>query len=102
MLWNSLAGLRGHGAIVSAWDPALRTLPDELGREIALESSAEAALRGADATVVMTECPEFRSLAAADLIRWTATPLVLDPGRYLESQLAADRGIDYRSVGRSG
>lgn len=93
--------LAGQGAIVSAWDPALRTLPDELQRDIALEESARAALSGADATVVMTECPEFRLLTATDLIRWTATPLVLDPGRYLEGQLAADHGIDYRSVGRS-
>ena len=93
--------LAGEGAIVSAWDPALHILPDELRHEIALEASPEAALRGADATVIMTECPEFRLLDAADLIRWTANPLVLDPGRYLERQFAADRGIDYRSVGRS-
>ncbi len=93
--------LAAEGAGITAWDPALRALPTELASFIALQQSAQGALSGAVAALVMTECPEFREISAGDLLTWMATPLVLDAGRYLEQNLARDERVMYRSVGRS-
>jgi UDPglucose 6-dehydrogenase len=60
----------------------------------------EAALRGASAALIATEWPEFASIRGDDLVRWMEHPVVLDPGRFLESHLARDKRIRYLGVGR--
>lgn len=93
--------LSARGASVLAFDPVVRELPAELMAIVDLRPSMEEALRGASAALVATECAEFASLRADDLIQWMAQPLVLDPGRFLETQLGGDRRIRYLAVGRS-
>jgi UDPglucose 6-dehydrogenase len=91
--------LRQQGATVKAYDPAVRALPDELSKLVDLCPSVEQALRGAVAALVATEWPEFTSIQADSLIGWMERPLVLDPGRFLESSLGKDKRIQYLSVG---
>jgi UDPglucose 6-dehydrogenase len=53
--------LLAAGAVVRAFDPAIKRLPDELSA-VSLVSSAADALSGADAAVICTRWPQFRSL----------------------------------------
>ena len=92
--------LSARGAIVLAYDPAVRTLPIELTQYIDLRSSIEEALRGASAVLVATEWPEFTSITADELVRWMEHPLVVDPGRFLEAHVGRDKRIRYLAVGR--
>jgi UDPglucose 6-dehydrogenase len=77
--------LLDEGAIVTAFDPAVRTLPRELDTAITLAKDARDALRNADAVVVATEWPEFRELSADDFAQGMAGRLILDPAAFLTS-----------------
>ena len=77
--------LLDEGAIVAAFDPAVRTLPGELDTAITLAKDARDALRNADAVVVATEWPEFRELNADDFTQGMAGRLILDPAAFLTS-----------------
>lgn len=93
--------LREQGALIAAYDSAVKTLPAELTEVIQLRPSVEMTLRGADAVLVATEWPEFSSIRAADVVEWMAQPIVLDPWRFLETNMAADKRIQYLAVGRA-
>ena len=86
------------GAHVTAWDPAVHTLPPELGSSIALQVSPEDALRGASALVVATEWPQLRELDLTAMLPLMARPLVLDPNRFLAARLAG-LTTEYYAVG---
>ena len=77
--------LLDEGAIVAAFDPAVRTLPGELDTAITLAKDARDALQNADAVVVATEWPEFRELSADDFTQRMAGRLILDPAAFLTS-----------------
>ena len=77
--------LLDEGAIVTAFDPAVRTLPGELDAAITLAKDARDTLRNADAVVVATEWPEFRELTADDFARGMVGRLILDPAAFLTS-----------------
>jgi len=93
--------LHARGALVVAYDPAVRTLPVELSGVIDLRPSIEAALRGTAAVVVAAECPQFTAITPDDLVRWMDQPIVVDPARFLEASLGVDRRIRYLAVGRA-
>jgi len=92
--------LREQGARVVAFDPAVKTLPDEWTRVIELRSSIEAALRDADAAVIATEWPEFTAIRTDDVVRWMRQPIVLDVSRFLDKNLSGDARIRYIAVGK--
>jgi UDPglucose 6-dehydrogenase len=77
--------LLGEGAIVTAYDPAVRTLPGELDAAVTLAKDARDALRNAAAVVVATEWPEFRELNADDFAQRMDGRLILDPAAFLTS-----------------
>ncbi len=93
--------LSERGAVVAAYDPAVKTLPAEFTAFVELRLSAEDTLRGADAALVATEWPEFTSISADDLVRWMKHPLVVDPTSFLHARLGVDERIRYVSVGRA-
>ena len=92
--------LRSSGASVAAYDPAVRTLPSGLADILELRDSLEGALDKADAALVATEWPEFRSLAPADLVRRMRSPVLLDPSRFLGPEFGDDARIRYVYVGK--
>jgi len=69
--------LLAAGAVVSAFDPVVKSLPDELAAVRMTGNAYEAADR-VDAVVVTTEWPEFRSLDPAGLRRVMRGDLVVD------------------------
>ena len=90
------------GARVRAFDPVVKTLPEELGGA-ALSTSLAAALERADAAVVCTEWPLFREAAWPALAGTMHQPaVVVDANRFLEAALKSIPAVEHLSVGRAG
>ena len=95
--------LTRRGARVQAYDPvampeAQRALGHVAGFSVV--PSAEAALEGADALLIVTEWREFRT-PDFDRIKTTLKqPLVLDGRNLYEPELMRSLGIDYVGIGR--
>ncbi|HSQ02467.1 MAG TPA: nucleotide sugar dehydrogenase, partial [Burkholderiales bacterium] len=83
--------LRLHDPVVSAAnvDHPLKT---------ACDTALEAA-RGADALVIMTPWPEYRSIDCTKLQEIMRGRLIIDPYRMLSAEEAARRGFDYVTLG---
>jgi UDPglucose 6-dehydrogenase len=88
------------GAQVTAYDPAVPSLPDDIDLDIELHPTIELALNGADAVMVATGWPQFRDADWPKLIGLLPSPIVLDPNGFLAGQLAGRRDVTYASVGR--
>ena len=86
------------GARVTAFDPLVRRLPDEIDGIEMCADPITAATR-ADAIVVGTPSPVFREVTADALLAVSPRPTVIDPGRFLEVTLGSDPRIRYLSVG---
>jgi len=68
---------------------------------IELCASAESALEGADAAILVTEWPEFAKLDWEALRATMATPLVIDGRNFLDPERLRDAGFAYEGIGRS-
>jgi UDPglucose 6-dehydrogenase len=90
-----------QGARIKAYDPAVTTLPPDLDEIIELQRSVEATVTGSDAVLLMTEWPDFRAVSADEVCSWTAHPVILDAGRFLEKTLGSDTRIQYLTTGRA-
>lgn len=88
------------GASVRAFDPAIHDLPEEFKTFVTLAASAKAALSGADAAIVATEWPEFKSIELATWLDAMKVPLVCDPNGFLRSTFEDAPQMFYMSVGR--
>ncbi len=91
------------GAKVRAYDPeatteAARLYPDH--RQLILADSAEDALTGADALVLVTEWKAFRSPDFGRIKRRLAQPVLFDGRNIYDPQELAQRGFTYYSIGR--
>ena len=94
--------LLAAGARVQAFDPAIQSLPSELGA-VLLAPDLARAVAHADAAVVCTEWPQFRQAPWTELIAQMHQPaLVVDPNRFLDKELGGLGGVQHVSVGRSG
>jgi len=82
---------------VRAWDPVAR--PDDLpGVEIC--DSVLDAVRDADAAVIVTEWPELRELASAEVRKAMARPLIVDGRNHLDPAAVVEAGFEYEAIGR--
>jgi UDPglucose 6-dehydrogenase len=81
-------------AVVRAHDPRAEALPPEL-HAVTRAASAEAALDGAEAVVVSTGWPEYRTLPTACF----SGRVVVDADGVLAEVLRDDPAVRYRSVG---
>jgi len=88
------------GAEVTAFDPAVKTLPKELC-EVSLSAGLGSALTGADAAVVCTEWPQFRQAEWPGIIPHMRAKIFVDANRFLEKELKSIAGIEHLSVGRA-
>lgn len=91
--------LHAAGAVVKSFDPAVKTVPPELAPVIGCCDSAFDALVGADAVVVCTEWPEFRTLPWTELISSLRGKRLLDANRFLAKELQTRTEILYVTVG---
>ena len=92
--------LLAEGCEVRAFDPAAKQLPASLGA-ITISTDPSNALAGADAAVVCTEWPEFKTLPWAELIPTMRRPIIFDANRFVKSALPESPELRYFSVGKS-
>jgi UDPglucose 6-dehydrogenase len=92
--------LLARGMKVQAHDPAIKAETDELSG-IQLAETAEAALRGADVSVLATPWPEYRSLTPSQVRNVMRCPCMIDPTHFLAGNLASDPYISYVAAGRA-
>jgi UDPglucose 6-dehydrogenase len=96
------ARLQGEGASVAGYDPVAERPAAELLPTVELCDSAEAALEGADAAILVTEWPEFRELDWTEIAGRMANPLVVDGRNFLEPAAMRAAGFTYEGIGRGG
>ncbi len=88
------------GAKVTAFDPAVKALPKELGA-VSLAPDMGRALAGADAVVVCTEWPHFRQAEWQKMVPSMRGRTFVDANRFLDKELKSIAGIEHLSVGRA-
>jgi UDPglucose 6-dehydrogenase len=89
--------LLAEGANVRAWDPVAR--PDDLAG-VELCDSILDAVRNADAAVIVTEWPELREIATAEVRQAMARPLIVDGRNLLDPSAVRAAGFAYEGIGR--
>jgi UDPglucose 6-dehydrogenase len=94
------ARLQGEGAEVVAYDPVATERAGELLDTIEMASSAEEALAGADAAVLVTEWGEFAELDWAEAATRMARPLVVDGRNFLDPERMRAAGFEYEGIGK--
>jgi len=97
-----LGRLLDAGATVLAYDPMVRSAPDE---GIVLCDTSEAAVVGAECLLVLTEWPEFADASASAAARTIARRLVVDARGVLDADRWMAEGFEVHTVGvghRSG
>ena len=95
------ARLQGEGAVVVGFDPVAEDRARDLLPSVELADSAEAALRGADAAVLVTEWPQFAELDWKRIAAEMADPLVIDGRNFLDPAALRSAGFTYEGIGRA-
>ena len=93
--------LNARGANVQAYDPAVRSLPQELQTYVRLCGSLGEALNGADAAVIATDWPEFKNISCDDL-RAMRGRIVIDTNCFLDESVRRAGDLIYAAVGYIG
>jgi len=89
--------LLAEGAQVRAWDPVAR--PADL-EDVEICDSVLAAVREADAALIVTEWPQLRELTTVEVRDAMARPLIVDGRNLLDPAAAAAVGFEYEGIGR--
>ncbi|MFF1686274.1 MULTISPECIES: UDP-glucose dehydrogenase family protein [unclassified Streptomyces] len=89
-----------QGGQVTVYDPKGMDNARRLFPTLGYAESAEAAVRGADVVLHLTEWREFRELDPAALGALAGTPLILDGRNALDPVLWREAGWTYRAMGR--
>ena len=93
-----------RGATVSAYDPV--SMPETarvLGArdDVTLAESAQAAIQGADALLIVTEWKEFRTPDFDNIKSALKQPVVFDGRNLYDPKLMKALGIEYSGIGRA-
>jgi UDPglucose 6-dehydrogenase len=81
---------------VTAYDPVVSV---SVAPGIRQAASPEDVWQGADAVVIATPWPQFRSLVPRDIAVAMRGQLLIDPYRILDPSAAVAAGLDYRTLG---
>jgi UDPglucose 6-dehydrogenase len=89
-----------YGVILKCHDPSLKKLPPEYEKKFNFSTSINDTLKEADALIVATEWPDYKSLSVNDILKNMKKPVVIDANRFIEIPLGLDQRIIYFAVGR--
>ncbi len=89
-----------YGVIIKCHDPSLKKLPPEYEEKFNFSTSITETLKGAEALVVATEWPDYKSLSVDDILQNMKKPVIIDANRFLEKPLGEDQRLCYFAVGR--
>jgi len=89
------------GAKVQAYDPeAMENVKGQIGDKITYADNPNDALKGADALMIMTEWPVFRTPDFDKIKKELKEPLILDGRNLYEVEQMKELGFTYFSIGR--
>lgn len=91
--------LSSQGAIVNAYDPAIKSLAPEFEKIIFLQQDLASALNKAEIIIIGTECPEFMNIQIEQLATGLGKPYIFDANGFLSKQLDGKQAIKYFRVG---
>jgi UDPglucose 6-dehydrogenase len=94
------ARLQAAGAHVRAYDPVAEEEARKLITGAVFSESAEEAVAGADAVVLVTEWPEFGELDLAAMAASMRGTLVVDGRNFLDPDRVREVGLTYEGIGR--
>jgi UDPglucose 6-dehydrogenase len=86
------------GAVVSAYDPLVHRVPEV--PEIRLSGNVYSAAERADASVLVTDWPEFLQLDLGRLAEVMSGRTLIDARNMLDPSWAEDAGFSYEGIGR--
>jgi UDPglucose 6-dehydrogenase len=92
-------GLITLGVQISAFDPKVNSLPEDLSM-VSLEKSIEDVTVDSDLLILATHWPEFQTLSSKTLVNNMRTPVVIDQSEFLAPALSIDSQIRYISLGK--
>jgi UDPglucose 6-dehydrogenase len=99
-LYN-IEALNKAGAKVQAYDPeAMDNVKGQLGDKITYAENPYDALKGADALMIMTEWPVFRTPDFGEIKKELSEPLILDGRNLYDVGQMKELGFTYFSIGR--
>ncbi|HLO44174.1 MAG TPA: UDP-glucose/GDP-mannose dehydrogenase family protein [Leadbetterella sp.] len=99
-LYN-IKALKRAGAKVVVFDPeAVANVRKEIGKKVKYAASQYEAIQGADALMIMTEWPEFRTPDFEKLSSGLKTKVIFDGRNLYELKDMTKLGFDYFSIGR--
>ena len=95
-LWSQGASVQAYDPVAS--DEAKHLYPDH--SQLTLADSAQEAVKGADALIIMTEWNEFRSPSWPDLKAGLNSAVIFDGRNLYDPSVVADNGFHYYCIGR--
>jgi len=99
-LYN-IKALRRAGAKVVVFDPeAMDNVKGEVGKKVKYAKNPYEAVEGADALMIMTEWPEFRTPDFEKLNASLKNKVIFDGRNLYELEDMAKMGYEYHSIGR--
>lgn len=99
-LYN-IKALRRAGAKVVVFDPeAMDNVRTEIGKKVKYAKNPYEAVEGADALMIMTEWPEFRTPDFEKLNSSLKNKVIFDGRNLYEPEDMAEMGYEYHSIGR--
>jgi UDPglucose 6-dehydrogenase len=91
------------GAKVTAFDPeAMENVKNLLGKKIDYTEDAYEALKDADALLIVTEWPEFRTPDFDQMDQLMKKKVIFDGRNLFEPERMIEMGFHYESIGRAG
>jgi UDPglucose 6-dehydrogenase len=94
------ARLQAAGARVRVYDPVAETEARKLIRGVEFMGTAEDAVTGADAVVLVTEWPEFAELDLTAVAASMRGDLLVDGRNFLDPDAVREAGLLYEGIGR--
>ena len=93
--------LHADGAVIQAYDPEARdTAKAVLGSKVKYVKDKYAALKGADALIIVTDWDDFKEPDWAKVEKLLNSPIIIDGRNMFEPKQMERRGFVYHSVGR--
>jgi UDPglucose 6-dehydrogenase len=97
-----IEGLLAAGAAVEVYDPeAMKVARTLFGTRISYAENSYAALKGADALMIVTEWNEFREPDFARMRKLLRKPVIFDGRNLYKPEHIRAQGFTYFSIGRS-
>lgn len=99
---ENINALLDEGALVKAYDPeAQKNVQAILGNKIEFGSNLYDTIEGADALLVVTEWPEFRTPEFDKIANLLKNKVIFDGRNVFEPEQMQELGFDYFSIGRT-